>query len=81
MILVDVYVPAVDRVFDFMLDDNASAGELAKEIMQRISELIKIPKEVEKQLCLYAFYRECILDEKLPLKEQGITTGEKLILL
>ena len=81
MILVDVYVPAADRVFDFELDENTIAGEITEEIIQRLTEQITIPEKEKKQLFVYAFYRECILDESLTLKEQGIDTGEKLILL
>ncbi len=81
MILIDVYVPAVDRVFDFELDENTTAGEITEELIQKLAEQINISDKTKEQLCIYAFYRECILDEALTLKEQGIDTGEKLILL
>ncbi len=81
MILVDVYVPAVDRVFDFELDENTIVGEITEELIERLAEQIAISDKIKEQLCIYAFYRECILDGELTLKEQGIDTGEKLILL
>lgn len=81
MILVDVQVPALDRTFDFVLNEEALAGEVMKEILQLIKERVKNIRQLEDKLYLYAFYKEQLLDEKLSLQEQGIVAGEKLILL
>ncbi len=81
MILVDVQVPALDKTFDFVLNEELTVGELTEEIVQFITEHVKCVKEPEKAVLLYAFYKECILDAALTLAEQGIKAGEKLILL
>ena len=80
MILVDVQIPALDRTYDFELDEETPVGELVEKIAQLIREKARMPPETEK-LCLYAFFKEKVLNEKLSLHQQGIETGEKLLLM
>ena len=38
MILVDVYVPAMDDNYDFMVDENVAVGQIVTEIGGMISK-------------------------------------------
>lgn len=54
MILVDVYVPAMDKVYDFRLDETASVAQIMKEMeeifMKKVKET-KMEKQQEFMLC------------------------------
>ena len=41
MILIDVYIPAVDEVFDFELDEHAKIQQILREIIEMISKKTK----------------------------------------
>lgn len=81
MILLDVQIMAMDQTYDFELDEELTAGELAEKIVRIVSEQEKLSFDPNEKRYLYAFDAEQILDERLSLKEQGITGGEKLILI
>lgn len=79
MILVDVQVVATGEIYDFELDENQAVEILLKEIKQLISEKEQRTFSDEK-FYLYAMYRECFLLENMSMKEQGVRSGERLIL-
>lgn len=41
MILTDIYIPAVDANYDFMLDENVPAVQVMEEISEMISKKVK----------------------------------------
>ena len=48
MILTDIYIPAVDASYDFMLDENVPAIQ----VMEEISEMISKKKSRSRSLTL-----------------------------
>ena len=44
MILADIYIPAVDANYDFMLDENAQLTQLIAEISEMISKKVNEAK-------------------------------------
>ena len=82
MILVDIYVPSVDRVYDFHLNEKAKVSVVIEEIAEMVSqkEHSQLIGDVsEMLLCEYSNNR--VLDRNSTLENLGVCTGEKLILV
>lgn len=79
MILVDVQVPALDRVYDFELDEDSQTGRLAEEIAALIAAREKIPES--GAMNLYGVRQEALLRRDETLKGQGVGDGDRLILI
>ena len=82
MILVDIFVPSVNKVYDFQLSETASIYTVIEEIREMIEKKEKadLVGSVEKlQLCDKG--REAILEKNKTLAESGIITGQTLILI
>jgi uncharacterized ubiquitin-like protein YukD len=81
MILLDVQVPQVDKVYDFELDEEMTAGELTEKITVMIAQQEHMEYDRANQMFLYAMDHGKILQESLSLKQQGVRGGERLVLL
>ena len=82
MIMVDVYVPSMDREYDFGLDPDVEISRIIEEISEMIagkehSEIVGTPKEL--MLCDRRDGR--ILDGNKTLSGCRIQTGSSLILI
>ena len=80
MIMVDIYIPEIGQVYDFEMDEEKTVGTVQKEIMELIAEKEKLPEPKETGMALYALQNAEILSNHRTLKEQGIQSGDKLIL-
>ena len=82
MILVDIYIPAVDRVFDFELDEKAKIQYIMSEIIEMIAKETKSSNlgKVEDFL-LYDMSRAIVFRRDETLEAYGIQTGSKLMLV
>lgn len=82
MIIVDIYVPSVDKTYDFKLDENQHICVLLDEIIEMIRQ-----KEQSytlgqgKDAILAEKHSRRILDINNTLKNAGIHTGDMLILV
>lgn len=81
MILVDIQVPALDRTYDFELDETLTVKKLTEKIIGIISHKENLQSPCTEEMYLFALGREILLNRDFSLKEQGIGTGEKLILI
>lgn len=81
MILVDVQVPSLDRTYDFELDETLPVDGLTEKMVTIIKEKEKLQAVSGEKMYLFALGRERLLNGAFSLKEQGIVTGEKLILI
>ena len=82
MILVDVHVPSIDMVFDFMMETDIPAGVLAKEAAGILSHrLQERGKDPAGHFVLCSPERQCILPDENTLKECGIRGGSRLLLV
>ena len=82
MVLVDIFVPSVDKVYDFQLSENTLISIVIEEISEMIGqkERLGVVGDVHGlQLCDKE--RQCILPQNRTLSECGITTGKSLILV
>ena len=82
MILVDIYVPSVDKEYNFSLNETVSV----KTIIEEISEMIGQKEQTElkgaiQDLCLCDRGRELPLPGDKSLEDCGIETGASLILV
>ena len=82
MVMVDVFVPAVGKEYDFHLDEEVRIGMIIEEIAEMIAhkEHTEIVGEMQK-LLLCDRDSQSILQTDLSLQECGIATGAKLILV
>lgn len=82
MILVDVYVPALDKTYDFQLDENVRIDELTAEIAEMLLRERRLGenKNVD-EFILCSMDNQVILNDETTLSENGITNGGKLMLV
>lgn len=80
MILVDIQVPAVSEIYDFELDESVPAGDLISQIAALAAGREGMKWSCNEKLYLYSLGHGGILDDSLPLKNQGVKSGERLIL-
>lgn len=82
MILTDIYVAAVDRTFDFMLDENAELGSVMAEVTEMIARKTGSASPANaKDFLLYLSGREAPLPFNMTLYESGVRDGDRLILV
>lgn len=81
MVLVDVYVPAVDKTYDFNLDENAKIRVIIEEIAEMIGqkERTTIAGDVNA-LALCDRLAQRMLPRGLSLRECGIHNGSSMLL-
>lgn len=81
MILVDIQVPVLDKIYDFELDEDACADTVLKEIQELIAGREGLAHEARGKMYLYVPGQETILAGHGTLKQQGIRDGDRLILI
>lgn len=82
MIFVDVYVPGLDKEYDFQLDETITVDTLIKEMSETISQKEQceiIGNKRDFMLCLQE--KEKILPSNMTLEECGVHTGSRIILV
>lgn len=82
MILVDVKVPSIDKVYDFKLNENLPVRAIIEEMAGIIGqkEQSKIVGDIEK-LSICDDKRKRILQSEDTLLSAGVETGDTLILV
>lgn len=82
MILTDIYIPAVDDNYDFMLDENVPVIQIMEEIGEMIAKKVKEKKPDQiSDFVLYSRDSDTILDQDISLYANGIHDGSRLILV
>ena len=82
MVLVDIFVPSVNKTYDFQLDETVLVKILIDEISEMIGqkEHCKIIGDVnDLQLCDKV--NKCMLAKEKTLRDSNIITGSSLILI
>lgn len=82
MILVDIYVPSVDNIYDFQLDEKTPIMTIIEEIGELIEQkehCVLFGKVDELLLCTRKDKR--ILPKDATLDECAVRTGDSLILV
>lgn len=82
MILVDIFVPSIDRIYDFQLNENIVISTLIEEVCEMIEQKERVDivgDSSELQLCDKD--RQLCLIKTKTLADYGIKTGQSLILV
>ena len=82
MILVDIYIPSVDKTYDFQINEQSRISTVVEEITEMIGqkERSRIVGDISK-LLLCEYSTGSVLDPETTLEQAGIGTGEKLLLV
>ena len=82
MIIVEIKVPALDKTYDFQLEENVPLGELRKEIGEIIcrKEQLSLKGDVNDLLIWNANGKRQLLLEKTAY-ENGLRTGDCILLV
>ena len=82
MILVDIYIPSLDKSYDFQLNESARVDTIIEEISEMVGqkERIQIVGDVSK-LTLCDKMQRKVLPKEWSLAQCGIATGNSLILI
>lgn len=82
MILVDVYIPAIEQTVDFHLEETAQIRNLTEEVGEMIAQMTRSElKNPHDQLLLCDCGSKRILSLDRSLQECGIKDGSKLLLI
>lgn len=82
MILIDIYVPLIDKVFDFTVDETARVDLLVEELAEIICQKEHWPRlESARKLMLCDREGQRIFPKDATLAGMGITSGCRLMLL
>lgn len=78
MLTVDLYVPELDEVFDFEIEDDAVVRETIKKMQELLegAENIRLQK---KDYGLYAVWKGRLLAGNAAFGEQEVQSGELLV--
>ena len=82
MILVDVYIPSVDEIYDFMLDEHTEVEKIILEICEMIGK--KVQNSELKDMAgfmLYHMTMEKALERGRTLAMSGVKDGSRLMLV
>lgn len=82
MILVDVYIPSVDEVLDFELDEHAKVQEILREMVEMLVRKTK-SKTIEsiEDFLLYDKETGTAIPYDTSLHAYGIKSGDRLMLV
>lgn len=82
MIISEIYVPIVDKQYEFKLDEDVLVNWIIEEIVSVIcqKEQFEIPKN-KNEFILYSSENKLILSKNISLYENGINTGDRLVLV
>ncbi len=82
MILTDIYIPAVDSSYDFMLDENVPVIQVMEEISEMISKKVREQKPGQiEEFVLYSVDTNTLLDQSRSLYANEIRDGSRMILV
>lgn len=80
MIMVDIYFPVVDSVYDFKIDEHSKVNALVKEISEMMCKRYKSAFEKEAYM-LCSLDSDEILDGNTSLSEYGLKNGSRLMMV
>lgn len=81
MIIVDVYVPAMDRVYNFSLDEESKISVLIEEISELICKKERsVLDGTKERFIMGSVEKGSNFRSDFSLREYGVKNGDKLIL-
>ncbi len=80
MILVDVYVPAVEQTYDFRLEEDCCPDMIIDEICEMVEQREQILSDGRNKCLLFDASLQCMLPYEKTLAQSGVLDGHLLIL-
>lgn len=82
MIIIDVSIPIIGKIYDFSLDENALVDSIIEEIVEIISQKEGGFEGVEsKNMDLFSTDTTCAINRSVSLFENNIINGSRLLLV
>jgi hypothetical protein len=81
MILVDVTFPELEQTVDFQLDESVPCWDIAEDIADMAARHFGREYAHSGQVLLYAVETASQLNLNLSLKENGVQSGNRLLLI
>lgn len=82
MILVEVFVPSLDRTYEFKLNEDVAVSVVIEEISSVICQKEQCDVEGNRsEFILVLCGKQQILSSNLSLYENGVQSGDRLYLL
>lgn len=82
MIIVEIYVPSVDKTYEFKLNEDVAVNVAVDEISSVICQKEQCSVKGDKtQLMLFRCESEQTLSMNLSLYENGVQSGDRLMLV
>ena len=82
MILVDIYIPSLDEVFDFKVDETAKITNVVQEISEMMCKKYKTELNLpSEQFFLCSADQSKILNGDTSLEDNGIVNGSRLFMV
>ena len=82
MILVDVFVPAIDQVYNFSLDENARVGAIVAELIEMVEQREQTSFVGKRDaVTLIDKGSERALPKEATLRDCRVVTGSTLLLI
>ena len=81
MVLVEIYVACLDKIYDFRLDKNVRIEQIIDEIITVVSQKEDVSISLSKEhMTLSIVDKETIMNKQLTLSDYNVVEGLKLIL-
>lgn len=81
MILVDVYIPAVEQTYDFRLEETCRPDVIIGEICEMVEQREQLPADEGERFLLFDASLRRALPYDRTLEESGVIDGHLLILV
>lgn len=81
MIMVDIYFPAVDEVFNVEIDENSLVSEIMEEVSSMMCRKYKTENDINKDFILCSMDRREILKGNNAISFYKIRNGSRLLLV
>ncbi len=82
MILVDIYIPALDKTYDFQVDESVPVEDLVMEIAEMVGSETKTRNKLSaEKFLLCSMDRSIIIPKGSTLGSYGIRNGFRLMLV
>jgi hypothetical protein len=82
MVLVDIFVPAVDKTYNFSLNENTAIEGVILEITEMIEQKERTKLLGDKEsLNLYTMRDSAVLPKTNTLSDCYVTSGSKLLMV
>ena len=82
MIIVEVFVPAIDNIYEFRLNEDVAVNVVIEEIISVICQKEQCPLKGERaDFLLVLGGKQQVLSSNLSLYENGVQSGDRLIML